>query len=131
MHELSLACSLVEEVIRIRQREGAAGVSEIAVTVGALSGVDCDALEFAFPMAAEGTELDGAALAVTAVPARVFCRACNGEREAALPLALCGACGAADVDIVGGREFLIHSVKLHYDGSNDGAGSIAEGSTDV
>ena len=55
MHELSIARALVDEVEKIAVAERAQRVVSLTVQVGALSGVDPHALEWAFPVAAEGT----------------------------------------------------------------------------
>ena len=62
MHELGMATALVEQVEEIARREGAARIVRIELVVGDLSGVDREALEFAFPFAAERTAAEGAIL---------------------------------------------------------------------
>ncbi len=68
MHELTLADGIVRVAC-----EAAAGrrVERVEVKVGHLRQVVPSALEFAFALVAEGTAVDGAELAIEAVPARV------------------------------------------------------------
>jgi hydrogenase nickel incorporation protein HypA/HybF len=70
MHELSMAAALVDQAEGIARREGATRVARIELAVGDLSGVDREALEFAFPLAAERTLAEGATLAVEIVSGR-------------------------------------------------------------
>ncbi len=67
MHELSLAGELVVQVGALAQRESATRVVRIELALGDLSGVDREALEFVFPLAAAGSVAEGAALAVQEV----------------------------------------------------------------
>ena len=65
MHELSIAAALVEQVDTIIAKEHAYAATRVTVTVGGLSGVCPEALELAFPVAAEGTTSAGAELVIT------------------------------------------------------------------
>ena len=112
MHEMSLAEALVEQVETIAQRENAARVSCVTVNIGALAGVDRDAFEFAFPYAVEGSRLEGAALRVHESAADVACGACGKRSSPDILYMRCMHCGASDVKVVAGREFLIESVEL-------------------
>lgn len=112
MHEMSLACEVVDEVTRLAEAEGAVGVSRVTLELGALSGVERNAFEFAYPAAVEGTALARAELVLEEVAATVLCRMCERRTEPALPVLVCGACGSADVDVVAGRDFIIKSVEL-------------------
>lgn len=107
MHELSLCEALVREVEALLRREGAARATRVTVSVGALSGVEPDALVFAFPLAAENTACTGAELVVARVPARLRCRACGATSETHTPWAACPACGSLETELSGGRDFLL------------------------
>lgn len=122
MHELSLAQALIQEVERIKTREKADSVVSVTLSIGALSGVDRESFEFIFPLAAEGTCLEGAALVIRETPARIRCEACGWEGVPDLAFFRCGTCGSSQVKITGGRDFLIESVQVqNEDGESDGA----------
>jgi hydrogenase nickel incorporation protein HypA/HybF len=109
VHELSIA----ESVVRIAC-EHAAGrrVEVVRVKVGYLRQVVPSALEFAFELVAEGTELDGAKLEIEHVPARGVCRGCGVESEmAAFPLS-CSRCGGLEMRVVAGEELLVDELEL-------------------
>ena len=112
MHELSIARALVDEVEKIAVAERAQRVVSLTVQVGALSGVDPHALEWAFPVAAEGTVAGQARLEIESVPARAECNACGAEYEPGFPFFACERCGSENVRLSGGRELLIHSVEM-------------------
>ena len=116
MHELSLAQSLVEQVCRAAERENAVRVSRIVVVIGKHSGVERDAFEFAFPFAAEGSVVEGAGLVVEEIPAAVACRSCGADSHPVITNLACMRCGSTEVELVGGREFLVRSVELEVPG---------------
>jgi hydrogenase nickel incorporation protein HypA/HybF len=109
VHELSIASAIVavaSEHARGRR------VSTVEVKIGRLRQVVPDALAFAFELAAEGTEVEGAELVVEHVTARVACRDCGAERElTAWPFA-CPSCRSVHVEVVGGDELLVESLEL-------------------
>ena len=92
MHELSIA----DAVVRIACRHAAGRpVARVELKVGRLRQVVPDALEFAFVLVAEGTELEGAELVMEDVPAAGRCRRVRGrERVAGLPAARARRAGA-------------------------------------
>ncbi len=112
MHELSIAQSLVEQVVAVAARERASAVLEITVVVGSLSGIEPEALELAFPLAAESTPAQGARLVIERKTATLTCRSCGRVTEPDLALLVCGACGSLDVALSGGRDLQLRSVTL-------------------
>jgi hydrogenase nickel incorporation protein HypA/HybF len=113
MHELSLAQSLVEDIVAAARREGADRIVRVRLAVGALSGVDADAFEFAFPVAAEGSLAAGAELEIRAVALSVRCRDCGAVSSPDPLLCRCEACGSASVDVAAGRELKVEALEIH------------------
>ncbi len=112
MHELSLAQDMVEQICLAAARENAVRIERIVMAVGAYSGVDCEAFEFAFPFAAEGTLAEGSELVIELVAAKAVCRDCRAEFKPAPACLLCEKCGSDNITLQGGRELLIRSVEL-------------------
>ncbi|MBC8206690.1 MAG: hydrogenase maturation nickel metallochaperone HypA [Kiritimatiellales bacterium] len=112
MHELSLACSLIEEAEKVLEAENAARVIRITLGIGKLSGVEIDAFEFAFPMAAKGSRLEEAALVINDLPIHVRCKVCEKESNPDFPHCICAVCGSDDIELLGGREFNIESMEI-------------------
>lgn len=124
MHELSVAHGIVE-VVTGAARPLAPGprarVTAVRVRVGALAGVVPEALAFCFDVAAAGTLLDGAALAIEPVPATVWCPACAATAPLADPTRLaCPGCGRPTGALRGGRELEVADFTLD-DGVDDEA----------
>lgn len=112
MHELSLAMALVEQIEQAAEKEGAEAVVAIDVRLGALSGVERDPFEFCFPLAAEGSLLEGAELRIEAVPLSVRCAACGRESAPERLEICCAHCGSGAVEILAGREFTVSSMEI-------------------
>jgi len=112
MHELSLACSLIEEAEKVIEAENAERATRVTVGIGKLSGIELDAFEFAFPMAAEGTKLEHAELIVQDLPIRVRCKKCEKESNPSFPKCVCTFCESDDIELLGGREFNIQSMEI-------------------
>ena len=107
MHELSIA----REIIAIVEAEMDKGhfdrVKAIHLRIGALSGVDPEALTFGFEAATMDTRLGGAKLVIQPVPVRADCRACGHEFTVEDLLFLCPQCQSTDVDVTQGEDMLI------------------------
>ena len=109
MHELAIA----DSVVRIACAHAAGRrVARVEVKVGHLRQVVPSALRFAFGLVAEGTEVEGAALALQEVPAAGRCRACGADGPLPeLPLR-CQGCGSFDVEVLRGEELLVDALEL-------------------
>ncbi len=112
MHELAVCQALIDQVDRVSREHGGRRVLAVTVAVGALSGVEGQLLEHAFPLAAAGTVAEGASLVVESIPVAVRCRTCRVESEAAPNRLVCGACRDWQVDVVAGEELLLQRVEL-------------------
>ncbi len=112
MHELSLAAEMVEQLAAVAAREKALRIVRIELLIGRYSGIERDAFEFAFPIAAAGGPLEGAELVVEVPPVTVECRACGTTTHPPAILLRCHTCGSPRVELKGGREFMVRSVEL-------------------
>lgn len=108
MHEVSIAAAIVTAVAEAVDGQR---VERVDVTVGALSGVVCHALEFAWEIATAGTPLAGSVLVVESVPTTVYCPTC--ERVVEPPVGfVCPGCGELCGDVRSGRELEVRSAHL-------------------
>ncbi len=112
MHELSLATSLVEQALAAMEQHKTGKILSLTVSVGALSGVDRGALEFCFPMACDGTPLEGAGLEIDEIPVKVRCENCGAESDVEIPVLICKNCESRNVSIISGRDFMLVSMEV-------------------
>lgn len=108
MHELALACSIVEMA-----EEAAAGrpVARVTLVIGRLSGVMTEAIRFCFDAVARGTVLDGAALDIIEPDGHARCNACGAEFATPDLLTPC-RCGSFDLTRLQGEELTVKSIEL-------------------
>jgi len=111
MHELSIALSMLEQ-IEVEAARHPGTVRAVQVKVGVLSGVDCDALRFAWEIAREGTELAATTLEIERVPLLVRCPACGVTHTPDVYAVLCPTCVTPEQDILAGRELELTSLEI-------------------
>ena len=112
MHELAVCQALVEQASDIVRQHGAKCASRLRLRVGPLSGVVAELLASAFPLAAAGTCVDGAALDIVDTPVRVQCLTCGTQSDALPNRLLCGSCGDWHTRLIAGDELILESVEL-------------------
>jgi hydrogenase nickel incorporation protein HypA/HybF len=109
VHELGLCEAILEAVENRAQGRRVTGVK---VRVGALHRVVEPVWDQAFTLAAAGTVAEGAAMNLEVIPVEVRCRECGKVTSSDDPLAVCPACGGADLDIEGGDELTLESIEV-------------------
>jgi hydrogenase nickel incorporation protein HypA/HybF len=111
VHELSVASAIVSTV-----RDALPGrtVEAVEVTVGAMSGVVPQALEFAWDVATTGTALAGSSLEIDLVPTTLYCVDCDAVVTPEIGFA-CPSCGALSGDIRSGRELEVRAARVRDD----------------
>ncbi len=111
MHELSIACSIVETVEENLPPETTA--TKIFLKIGAMSGVVKDALLFSFEIAAENTRAADATLVIEELPVVVHCDDCDFDTElASPPIFRCGQCKELTGKILQGKELEVVSIEV-------------------
>jgi len=106
--ESTLAAVRREAVAR-----NAAHVDRIVLRIGVLSGVEPEALRFAFEACAPGTIAAGAELAIESVPALAFCTTCGCEFAAGPGfICCCPGCGNLSGDLRSGRELELRCIEF-------------------
>jgi hydrogenase nickel incorporation protein HypA/HybF len=108
MHEYGLCEGVLDAV---RQRAGGRKVAGIRVRFGIRHAVDSESLAQAFGVVAEGTEAAGAAVELVTVPATLSCRSCGFTGDTTDLLAVCPRCQSADVQVTGGDEMVLESIR--------------------
>jgi hydrogenase nickel incorporation protein HypA/HybF len=113
MHELTITQALLDQVIRHAQAANARQVTRIHVSIGQLSTVVDDSVQFYWPLIAQGTLAEQAILVFKRIPATFICAACSQtflfseQRDY-----LCPHCGSIDVMLSGGEEMQLDSIEI-------------------
>lgn len=113
MHELSIAMCLLELAEEEAERRGAIRVEAIYLKLGALSGIEKQALLSAYQLATERTAFAGCRLIVEDIPVVGYCSNCESEQSiASTQLFRCPSCGNPVSEIVRGRELQVSALEL-------------------
>ena len=105
MHEIGIMQSTLEVVRRQADAHGARQIARLVLRIGALSGVEPDALRFAFEVLAPNSIAAGSALEIELVPARAHCQKCRqGFTMEHSFILSCPQCGELSADVIQGRE---------------------------
>lgn len=113
MHELAVCQALVEQVEKVARQQQADRVSGIALAIGALSGVEPQLLEQAFPLAAAGSVAQDAVLRIESSPVRVHCERCDQTSDVTANRLVCKHCGNWRTTLIGGDELFLTRVEFY------------------
>ena len=112
MHEMSIAQSLLREVLIAAAGHQARKVTGLTVRVGVFRMVEPSLLKSAFAVCARDSLADGAAVSIQQVAAKARCRQCD-QRFMPEPLSFtCPQCGRADAEMIAGEELLLTNLDL-------------------
>jgi hydrogenase nickel incorporation protein HypA/HybF len=113
MHELGIAESALTMALAQAHKAAASRILRIVVRVGVLSGVDLEALRFAFTAILPGSPAAGAILQIDPVPAVAYCSDCRQDFTLEENFFLeCPKCGGSNATIKQGRELDLVRLEL-------------------
>jgi hydrogenase nickel incorporation protein HypA/HybF len=113
MHEVGIMESALSAVLRLARTHGAQRVNRIVLRIGALSGVDPDALRFAFDAVTPGTIAANAALEIRDVAAIAHCSSCDeGFTVDSGVIFSCPRCRRLSGDVRQGRELELSRIEM-------------------
>jgi len=104
MHEMGIANAVLDAIRAETHRFPNGHIFKVGVRIGALAGVDPDAMSFCFEALVRGTELEPLVLEIEYCPCRSQCRACGRSYAASREDAICPACGMMESLFLGGDE---------------------------
>ncbi len=112
MHEMSVCSGILDAALSAARDAGAQRINRIEVTIGELTEVIEDALQFAFDVLRKGTLAEEAALAVTFVPPRSVCADCGTDFAHGRLDVRCPSCGSYVVRLTQGREMRVDAIDI-------------------
>ena len=112
MHEIGIASSIIEAGQTEALRRTGSTLVRVGVRVGILSGVNVDALRFAFTALTQGTELEAVDFEIQDCCRRDRCLACGCEFESDLYSIPCPQCASVESVLVGGDELDLAFVEV-------------------
>lgn len=112
MHEMTIAVSIVDVAVTTANQNNAAKINAISLEVGALSGIEQEALEFCFSEACKNTIAEGAKLIYRSLPATAHCPNCNNTFEAWERAEPCPDCNEMVFQLSGGTEMRVKEINV-------------------
>ena len=112
MHEVSLMESTLEIAYEHARKAGAERIHRILLQVGETSGVEPQALEFAFEALSPGSIAEHADLDIETVPTLYYCRSCRVEFRPDGPGGLCPECDGWDCELRAGGELELKTLEV-------------------
>ncbi len=112
MHELSIAMGIVEIAEKEAKKAQVKELSAIELEIGTLSGVEVDALDFAWPMAIAGSVLEHAEKRINIVNAKARCMDCEHIFDIENLFDPCPKCGSYIKDVFQGKEMRVKSLEV-------------------
>ena len=110
MHELSIADSLIETAASHIPKDHF--LQGVHLTIGALSGVCAESLEFCFSIVAREKGHEAARLIIKSVPASFKCLSCHKEYVTASVYQPCPFCDSMERDLLEGEQFTIDAIDV-------------------
>ncbi|TQS84723.1 hydrogenase maturation nickel metallochaperone HypA [Candidatus Methanomassiliicoccus intestinalis] len=124
MHEVSVMSSIIEAVLKELNKYDIESVEEVYLTVGEMTYLGSEQLEFAYEILTQDSILKGSKLVIETEKIEVMCNNCgytggikyleSGEEDESyhtqLPIISCPQC-SSQVEVVKGRSCVVKSVK--------------------
>lgn len=110
MHELSIVMSIVDIAWQQAQQAHATTIDEIELDIGALSGIELEALEFAWKEGVRQTLLEHAVKRVNCIKGKAKCMDCEAEFDIRNYYDACPVCNGHFIHIIQGKELRVKSL---------------------
>ncbi len=111
MHELAITESVLQISMEEAERAGATRIEAIKVSIGSLTGVVPDSVQFYLDALSRGTIAEGVRLEATIVPILATCQVCGHVFPVPELELHCPVCGALGV-VTQGRELRVESIEV-------------------
>jgi hydrogenase nickel incorporation protein HypA/HybF len=112
MHELTITQNVLSLALQHAGRANARRITRINLSVGEISGIVDESVQFYFDFLSKDTLAEGAQICFTRLPARFQCQQCGAE----FPLRdgdwTCPVCQATGGQVISGRQFYMESIEV-------------------
>jgi hydrogenase nickel incorporation protein HypA/HybF len=112
MHELSIAQSIIKVVEKSLPVNFIDTVSAVHLSIGILSGIELEALTFAFSIIRKDSLLHSAELEIEIVNGKAVCNKCLQEFECNEFGKACPHCNSFSVSITGGKDMKVLRISV-------------------
>ncbi|MEM6576021.1 MAG: hydrogenase maturation nickel metallochaperone HypA [Pseudomonadota bacterium] len=112
MHEMALSEGVLQIVQDSAAREGFSRVKAVWLEIGALAGVDPEAMRFTFDAVTRGTVAEQATLEIVDVPGKAWCMPCGAHVAVRQRFDACPKCGSYQLQVVEGDEMKVKELEV-------------------
>ncbi len=112
MHEMSLMQGVLDILQDSAKSQSFSRVKTVWLEIGALSGVDPEAMRFCFEATTRDTLADGAVLDIAETPGQAWCMQCSQPVEIAARYDPCPHCGSHRLQVTGGDEMRVKELEV-------------------
>jgi hydrogenase nickel incorporation protein HypA/HybF len=112
MHEISLCEGVLQILEDNAESQGFSQVKRVWLEIGALSGVDPEAMRFGFDAVMKGSLADGAVLEIIELPGNAWCLPCSKSVAVKARYDACPECGSHQLQVTGGDEMRIKELEV-------------------
>ncbi len=119
MHELAVTESLLEIVLESARENHARRVTDITLTIGALSSIVDDSVQFYWDHISKDTIAEKAVLHFNRLPATLKCLNCDTKFMLTDELTPCPNCHSINLTILSGEEFQVDHIEIIKEEANN------------
>lgn len=112
MHEMSLCEGVLQALQDNAKTQGYQRVKTVWLEIGALSGVEVEAMRFSFDVVTRGSLAEHARLEIIDVPGEAWCMQCSKTVPAKQRFDACPDCGSYQLQVTGGEEMKIKELEV-------------------
>jgi hydrogenase nickel incorporation protein HypA/HybF len=112
MHELSLCESILQVLEEQATTQHYQKVKTVWLEIGALSGVEVEALRFSFDVVTQGSVAADAKLEIIDVPGQAWCMPCGRNVAVTELYDVCPECGSHQLQVNGGDQMRIKELEV-------------------
>lgn len=112
MHEMSLCEGILQVIEEHAEQQRFAKVCRVRLEIGALAGVELEALRFGFDVVTRDTLAEGAILDIISLPGQAWCLGCSQSVAVQQRFDACPVCGSYQLHISGGNELRIKDLEV-------------------
>lgn len=112
MHELAVTENILNIAIKHAREHKATIVTDIYLTIGQLSSIVDDSIQFYWDIISKDTICKGATLHFERIPAQVKCMACGHDFPLQNEPGVCPQCQSALIKVLSGEEFFVDSIGI-------------------
>ena len=112
MHEMSLCEGIIQVIENEAQAQHFSKVKRVILEIGALAGVELEAMRFGFDAVCRDSLAEGSTLEIIELPGQAWCMHCAKTVTVSNRFDTCPDCGGFQLQVTGGDEMRIKELEV-------------------